>query len=141
MEAFVTDNEFVLLFLGKTDLAGRSCTVVHAERSKIDHGLGESDLTVIVDVDGDRKALLIEDKIDAIAMPNQHERYLKRGAVGIENSEYDDFYVFIVCPKKYRESNEEAAKYEYFVSYEECRDFFKSRFRNTELIRRRIIRG
>lgn len=31
------------------------------------------------------------------------------------------------CPEHYRETNEEAAKNEYFVSYEECRDYFSSK--------------
>ncbi len=34
--------------------------------------------------------------------------------------------VFIVCPLKYRETNEEAKEYEHFVSYEKCRDYFAS---------------
>ena len=125
METFVTEREFLSLFTGKTEAAGQPYAVVHAERSKIDHGFGESDITVIIETDGDRRALLIENKIDAVAMPDQHERYHKRGATGVKNGEYDSYYVFIVCPESYRESNEEAAKYEYFVSYEECREYFR----------------
>jgi hypothetical protein len=34
--------------------------------------------------------------------------------------------VLIVCPLKYRETNEEAKEYEHFVSYEKCRDYFAS---------------
>ncbi len=124
MEAFATDIGFSSLFLNKTALAGKPCKVVHAERSKLDNGLGESDLTVIYEIDGNRHALLIENKIDAIAMPDQHGRYVKRGGKGVENGEYIDFSIFILCPEKYRQNNEEAAKYEHFVSYEECREYF-----------------
>lgn len=127
MEAFATDPEFLSLFIRKTDCTEESFKIIHAERSKIDHGLGESDITVIFEIDSDRKALLIEDKIDAIAMPDQHERYLRRGNIGVKNNEYSQFYVFIVCPERYRKTNEEAAKYEHFVSYEECRDFFATK--------------
>ncbi len=127
MEAFATDPDFCRLFIDKTENAGKEFVTISAERSKIDSGLGESDITVIYETDGTLHALLIEDKIDAIAMPNQHERYIKRGQKGKENGEYDAFDIFIVCPKKYRETNEEAAKYELFVSYEECRDYFASR--------------
>ena len=127
METFVTDPEFLSLFIRKTDCKGDVFKVIHAERSKIDHGLGESDITVIFESDGERKALLIENKIDAIAMPDQHARYIQRGNIGIKNNEYSRFYVFIVCPERYRNTNEEASKYEHFVSYEECRVFFSTR--------------
>ena len=126
MEAFATDPEFSKLFLGKTAFHGTSYTVLYAERSKIDSNLGESDLTVIFDVAGKRHALLIEDKIDAVAMKNQCDRYHKRGEKAVKKGDYDSFDVFIVCPEKYRNSNDEAAKYEHFVSYEECRDYFAS---------------
>lgn len=127
MEAFATDSDFACIFVDKTANAGRFVTIVSAERSKIDTGLGESDLTIIYEVEDVRYALLIEDKIDAVAMPDQHGRYIKRGNLGVERKEYSAFDIFIVCPEKYRESNEEAAKYEHFVSYEECRDYFASR--------------
>ncbi len=124
IEAFATDPNFAALFIRKTSLQDAEFKVLHAERSKVDNGLGESDITVIIEAQGKKHALMIENKIDAIAMPDQHGRYLKRGEKGISLEEYDCFYVFIVCPEKYRYSNEEAAKYEHFVSYEECRDYF-----------------
>ena len=124
MEAFATDHDFARLFIDKTEIAGEEFKVISAERSKVDSGLGESDITVVYEIDGISLALLIEDKIDAIAMPDQHGRYVKRGQKGIDNGEYAAFTVFIVCPEKYRESNEEAAQYENYVSYEECRDYF-----------------
>ena len=127
IEAFVTDPEFLSLFTEKINYEGKLCTVVHAERSKIDYGLGESDITVIFDVDGTQNALLIENKIDAIAMPDQHGRYIKRGEKGVQSGEYSKYFEFILCPIRYKKSNEEAKKYRYYVSYEECRDYFDSR--------------
>ena len=124
MEAFATDHEFSKLFLDKTAFVEKEYTVIQAERSKIDNGLGESDLTVIYEINGLKHALLIEDKIDAIAMPDQHGRYFQRGEKGRENCEYHSYDVFIVCPEKYRNNNDEAQKYSHFVSYEECRDYF-----------------
>ena len=124
MEAFATDPDFFNLFIEKIDRTGLPCTVVSAERSKVDQGLGESDITVKYQCGENIYALLIEDKIDAIAMPEQHGRYIKRGEKGIAAGEYSKFDVFIVCPNRYREGNEEAQKYEHFVSYEECQEFF-----------------
>lgn len=127
MEAFATDPSFPSLFIGKTENAGKAYDIISAERSKVDSGLGESDITVIYEVEGTLYVLLIEDKIDAIAMPDQHDRYVKRGQKGIANGEYSAFDIFILCPERYRQTNEEASKYEHFVSYEECRDYFAER--------------
>ena len=46
-----------------------------------DYLYGESDITVIVESPDKRIGLLIEDKIDAIDMPEQPERYKIRGDV------------------------------------------------------------
>jgi len=127
MEAFVTDPGFFKIFISKTEDDSSNCSIIHVERSKIDHGLGESDITILYKSDDSIKAILIEDKIDAIAMPEQHARYHLRGKKGIENKEYSQYFVFILCPEHYREINEEAAKYEYFVSYEECKNYFESK--------------
>ena len=69
---------------------------------------------------------MIEDKIDAIAMPEQYDRYVIRGNIGIENGDYESFDVFIVAPKKYLNENNEAQKYPNKVTYEECADYFRS---------------
>ena len=54
---------------------------------------------------------IIEDKVDAIDMDEQHGRYLKRGEVAVKRGDYIDFFVFIICPDKYYEINDEAKKY------------------------------
>ena len=94
MEAFATDPNFTKIFLDETEQRGKEFSVVQVERSKIDSGLGETDITVICEIDRQRYALLIEDKIDAIAMAEQHERYLKRGRKGI-----DDFTFLFFAPR------------------------------------------
>jgi hypothetical protein len=127
MEAFATDPCFVRLFLEQTSHLGKPFEVVHIEQSKMESGLGETGITVICNIDGEKYVLLIEDKIDAIAMPEQHDRYVKRGQKGVANNEYAGFDVFIVCPERYRNTNAEAMKYEHFVSYEKCREYFSRR--------------
>ena len=124
IETVTTDSGFCSLLIDKTDLAGRPFNIVSAELSKEDKDLGESDITVIVDIEGVKYGLLIEDKIDAIAMPNQHARYIKRGNKGVKAGEYKDFRVFIFCPKKYYENNDEAKLYEHLLTYEECKEYF-----------------
>lgn len=127
VESITTDPGFASFVVSKTDLKGKSIHVLHAELSKTDNYLGESDITVIVDVEGYKYGLLIEDKIDAIAMPEQHDRYVKRGAKGIKAGEYQDFRVFIFCPDKYYRNNKEAKLYEHHLSYEECKEYFDSK--------------
>ena len=68
--------------------------VSEAYRSLSDED-GESDITFILSDGKTKVAILIEDKIDAIAMPNQRARYDIRGHKGIENGQYNSFYVFM----------------------------------------------
>ena len=122
LEEFACSQRFADLFLSKIGMSGAN--VVEIEQSKVDIELGESDMTVIVEYNGLRHALLIEDKIDAIAMPNQSGRYQERGKKGIENGDYLSFDVFIVAPKRYLEQNEESKKYPNRITYEECMEYF-----------------
>lgn len=124
LEEFSCSQDFADIFLSKIGMTGAK--VIEIEQSKVDVEFGESDMTVIVDCVGRRHAILIEDKIDAIAMPNQSGRYSERGKKGIENGDYISFDVFIIAPKKYLEQNEEAKKYPNSVTYEECLDYFSS---------------
>ena len=127
LNSFVCDDGFLDVFLSKAGIASKSKSVISVELSKSDAKFGESDITVIAEIDGRKTGLLIEDKIDAIAMPEQSQRYSERGKIGVKNKDYEDFHVFIVAPKKYYEQNEEAKKYENYVSYEECKAYFASK--------------
>ena len=126
-ESILTDPDFCQLLINKTDLNGKPFQVLSAELSKADSKLGESDITIVIDVNRKKYGLLIEDKIDAIAMPEQHDRYIKRGKKGVKDGEYKDFRVFIVCPKKYYEHNDEAKLYEHLLTYEECKKYFETK--------------
>lgn len=124
VESITTDPEFCSLLISKTDLQKKSFHVISAELSKADSDLGESDITVVIDVEGNKYGLLIEDKIDAIAMPEQHGRYIRRGEKGVKAGEYIDFRIFIFCPEKYYKNNDEAKLYEHILTYEECKNYF-----------------
>ncbi len=78
MSAFMITPGFIEVFAGKVGMTDKAISVLNVELSKMDANLGESDVTVIVDVEGVKHGFLIEDKIDAIAMPEQHGRYVKR---------------------------------------------------------------
>lgn len=123
LEEIVSNHDFLRIFTSKIDIS--AAEVVEAEHSKFHSEFGESDMTVIIETDGKRHGILIEDKIDAIAMPEQYDRYVMRGNIGIENGNYESFDVFIIAPQKYLEANDEAKKYPNKVTYEECADYFR----------------
>ena len=127
LEAIGTDNGFADLVVSKTKWAGKSFEVRKIELSRTDPQLGESDITVLVSVNGVSNAILIEDKIDAIAIPEQYLRYFCRGEKDRSADVYDDFEVLMICPKRYHEENEEAQKYEIFLTYEECAEYFNKK--------------
>lgn len=117
---FLYDSKFKDLFLNKInkcEFKVREC--IH---SYFDND-GESDITVILEKDKEKIALLIEDKIDAIAMPQQRNRYTLRGEKGITECKYNEYFVFIIAPKDYLDTNSEAKKYDYKISYEEILQF------------------
>lgn len=124
LECLLTDNDFVKLFLEKIGLADKPFEVKSVALSETEAGLGESDITMILDVDGTRIGVLIEDKIDAPAMPEQCNRYDLRAETAESDGKYSSHYVFIVCPEKYRIANSEAKNYKHFISYEVFRDHF-----------------
>lgn len=127
LEALGSDKNFLQLFLNKVEsLKNGTFEILSIELSKEDRD-GESDITVIIEGNGKRHGLLIEDKINAKAMPEQCNRYTIRGKTGVKNGDYKDFFVFIVSPEKYYKQNDEAKKYDFYVSYEECLHYLKTK--------------
>lgn len=84
---------------------------------------GESDLIVKYQNDF---AILIENKIDAPAQPEQAARYKRRGEEGIYDGDWKSFVTCIVAPERYLQGNSEAKNYNFCVSYEQIRNFFKN---------------
>ena len=124
LESIVTDLGFCELVLKNTDYAQKSFRILDAQLSRTELDLGESDLTVILEIDGKRVGLLIEDKIDAIAMPDQAKRYVQRGERGREKGDWEEFSIHIFCPEKYHSTNSESQKYKHYLSYEDCKKYF-----------------
>lgn len=125
LEEFATNNAFLTIFLKKIGLSGYK--ILSEELSRVEPALGESDLTVILEKDGHRIALLIEDKISADPQPRQFERYEERGKKALQEKRYGEFYIFLVAPQEYLDKSTSAGKYPYHVTYEECRDLFANK--------------
>lgn len=79
---------------------------------------GESDIEVVLSIRDKKIALLIEDKVDAKAQPEQAARYTIRGDKALSRGDYDDYCVFIIAPEDYLESNAEAKNYPGKITYE-----------------------
>lgn len=114
VRAFYEENSVSQLFLNGGD---RILEIQHSAMEL--HG--ESDLQVIVERNGKRHAILIEDKIDAPAQPDQYKRYCERGNRGKAEGRWADYSVYIVAPEKYLNSDREAIEYPNKVSYEAVR--------------------
>ena len=125
LEEFAVSKNFRNLFIRQIqDFDLDSYKIVSEELSFIDAASGESDLTIVLENKGRKVALLIEDKINAVAQTRQYERYVERGNNGVQKKLYDVFYVFLIAPAEYFKGNESAQKYPRKVTYEECRDLF-----------------
>ncbi|MBR3691606.1 MAG: hypothetical protein IKL89_02750 [Clostridia bacterium] len=125
LEEIVSDPDFARIFLSAAGIG--QAVVTEAEVSRFSAEWGESDLTIVFITEEKRQALLIEDKIDALAMPAQCERYFRRGENDRRRGMYDSFSVLIVAPEKYLRENEEAKKYPHQVTYEQCAAYFAKR--------------
>lgn len=135
LNKFFNDKEFKNIFL---NVLGLECYLVKDFIHSYSDENGESDITVILENKDERVGLLIEDKISAIAMPNQYERYLKRGEKLVQDGLFDRFFVFIIAPESYLKENAEASKYDYKISYETILEHIKDDYFGTELIKEAI---
>lgn len=52
-------------------------------------------------------------------MKKQYDRYKLRAKSQMKEGLFDSYYIFIIAPKQYLDSNNEAKKYDYKISYEE----------------------
>lgn len=96
--------------------------------SVTDSALGESDLLFLFrNEDDGRVAVLIENKIDAVAQLQQAARYRMRGEKGIQAQDWDAFLTCVVAPKQYLSLGNQTEGYDSQVTYEEILSFFVSR--------------
>ena len=132
---FLNDSKFKELFLKKINCQNyQVCKCLHS----LSDENGESDITIILENDNRKIGLLIEDKINAIAMPKQYERYILRAEKQKHEGLFDNYYIFIIAPKSYIDSNTEAKKYDNKISYEEILDYISGDVYGESLIKKAI---
>ena len=132
---FLNDSKFKELFLKKINCKNyQVCKCLHSFADEN----GESDITIILENDNRKIGLLIEDKINAKAMPEQYERYILRAEKQKHEGLFDNYYIFIIAPKSYIDSNNEAQKYDNKISYEEILDYILGDVYGESLIKKAI---
>lgn len=88
--------------------------------------LGESDLIILIeDASARRKALLIENKVDAPPQPDQANRYRSRGEEGINDGTWSAFHTCIIAPQQYISGTKNVSEYDVHLSYETIQDWFR----------------
>ncbi len=92
-----------------------------AWHSVSDPQLGESDLIAVYE---DGIAILIENKIDAIAQPEQGNRYRQRGEKGIADGFWNEFVTCMIAPERYLQQERDSSVYDATLSYEEISKWF-----------------
>lgn len=95
--------------------------------------LGESDLLLLfADTQGNKTALLVENKIDAPPQLEQAARYRLRGKVGLEHGSWTKFRTCMIAPQAYLGGTGDAVAYDIRLSYELIRDWFQQDAANDE---------
>ena len=99
-----------------------------AWHSVVDANLGESDLIFIFEAeDSTSTAILIENKINAEAQPNQGKRYTERGEKGKAEGYWQEYQTCLIAPRKYLESPAQTESYDCQIPYEEVIAYFTAR--------------
>ena len=124
LEELNVSDEFSAWFHSKVTQSSETVSIKDAWHSISDPILGESDLVAVYN---NGLAILIENKINAIAQPTQGKRYEQRGIKGIENAHWTSFRTCMIAPILYLQKEQDAAVYDSTLSYEEISEWFISK--------------
>ncbi|ANM04682.1 restriction endonuclease family protein [Rhizobium phaseoli] len=94
-------------------------------RSVADTSLGETDIELVVENQGTKSAILIENKVRAPLMDRQFARYRMRGDAGVTAGQWQRFKVVLMSPRSYYDllSADHASHIDANLSYEQIVDF------------------
>jgi hypothetical protein len=125
-EEFSVNPVFAERFKAATKFEGKTATVADYWVSK-SNNLGESDLIVIYQTaDGERFALLIEDKVDAPLQPDQAARYRQRADRDRKLGTYSDYEVILCAPRYYIDSRSDLDGFDKRIPLEQIAQMFNT---------------
>lgn len=117
-QLFSKNRTFLSLFLDKPYF-DYSLVDVQVSKTTVD---GETDIYLLLEKDGLRHAIFIEDKIDASETSEQRQRYTIRADKEVQSGEIDTYTIFMICPKKYLFNHElikpDGSQYPNYITYE-----------------------
>lgn len=124
LEEFLVSKPFANWFVSETVRQPLSIKTIGAWHSVSDAMLGESDLILKFTSEAYvTEAILIENKIDAVAQIEQGYRYKMRGEKGIAQGDWARFTTCLFAPQRYLDRNTEP--YDVEISYEQVIAFFQ----------------
>jgi hypothetical protein len=127
-EAHSSDDFVQLLANAAFGKGSRVASTIGAWHSFTDANFGETDVLVMFFDDANRKcAILLENKVDAPAQPEQGARYAKRAQAGVVSGDWDDARTAMIAPRKYLEASHDASAYDGTIAYEDLVKWFAER--------------
>lgn len=147
MEMFIYSESFRNVFINATQEDSKLKLIRKNgyEVEKVYHSFsthnGESDMIFVLNSNGVRHAIFVEDKVNAVTMEEQSGRYEKRAKDKQMQDELgytdDNYSIFLAAPQKYKEAHakDKNAQYKYFVSYENLRDCLSKESDNRNLFK------
>jgi len=105
--------------------AGQDWTFLEGANSISTVSHGESDLLLIYGSGLRVAALLIENKIAANFMPEQADRYRRRGEEGIRNGHWAEYVTMLVAPKRYLTADLSGHVFDRHMAYEDLLAWFE----------------
>ena len=109
--------------------------------SVTDSQYGESDLLMVAENPSMKIAVLLENKIDAIAQEEQSKRYFLRAEKLKQELDLTSTVVGIIAPENYLQNNQEAKNYPFQISYESVAEWFSAQAGMRDLYRAAVLRS
>ena len=109
--------------------------------SVTDSQYGESDLLLVAENPSMKIAILLENKIDAIAQVEQSKRYFLRAEKLKQELGLTITVVGIIAPENYLQNNQEAKNYPFQISYEAVAEWFSAKTGMRDLYRAAVLRS
>ena len=109
--------------------------------SVTDPQYGESDLLLVTENTSTKIAVLLENKIDAIAQDEQSKRYFLRAEKLKQELDLTNTVVGIIAPENYLQNNQEAQNYPFQISYESVAEWFSAQAGARDLYRAAVLKS
>lgn len=126
-ELLGTNTDFVSALCAELGLADVNA-VFSVRRSVHETSLGETDVEAIIGIGSERVGLLIENKVRAVLMPDQLNRYRRRGDEGQLKGLWQRYYVAVFSPQSYRSyiPADDALAVDGYIEYEWVQNWLQS---------------